>query len=186
MGLETYLLKIEFDEPVITDRIIGLLNSVGLQKLDDHGMNIKEENSLFFELRTENGLTEAHCMTNQNKPTISHFYVRFSVLSLKSVICQTFKVLSDFNDVIKIRVFDTEIFNHQHQKSKRRKNGNDDCYIPIVAEQFIQNKHGLKKREIICGNEEGLIIESGFSTLDFIYKNNLYEKYIGWFKNEIR
>jgi len=86
---------------------------------------------------------------------------------------------------MKIRIYDTEVSNHYYRKSKGSNNLTNKCYIPIDAEQFAQNKLGIKKRSLICQNNQGMIIESGYPTLDFICKNHIYDKYIGWFKNEL-
>lgn len=162
-----------------------------------------EENygSYYFECRTENGLTEAHCILAPTDIEVSDFSVRFSVVSPKSVIEQTFNLLNRLNDIRPIQVFDTEIGNHVYRQLRKDKKvddwfkgleGTDEeakikkaCYIKIDADSFTRNHLGIMKRHIVINNQKGKIMESGSTTIDHIEKIGMFDRFIGWVKSEL-
>jgi hypothetical protein len=92
------------------------------------------------------------------------FSLRFSVLSPKTVIDQTFDLLTKLNALTLIKVYDTEIQNHIYRQL--RKDGVIDqnfdgiegtdkekaiqlqCYIPIDAGAFSKNDLSIHKRQL--------------------------------------
>jgi hypothetical protein len=160
-----------------------------------------EFRSYYFELRTENGLTEANVIFEPKLSSVNEFSLRFSVLSPKAIIDQTFNILAALNSTIPIKIYDTEITNHIYRQF--RKDGvvdqhfggleNTDkendimqkCYIPIDINEFIKNEFGIYKRQLIISNEYGEVIEGGEKTIEFIEKKGLLDRFIYWFKNEI-
>ena len=205
MGLETYLFKVEFETPIQQEMVVELFESIGLVRAFDDGGNedkMHSENSCYFEKRTDRGLTEVECICSTEKTLLDNFSIRYSVISPKFVVDQTFELLKKLNDVTPIKLFDTEIYNHLYRElGKKGKihewlNGltssgsksaiEQRCYIPIDVCEFKQNKEGLAKRNLILGNFVGEIIKSGRPTFEFIHKNGLYEKYIGWHRVEMK
>jgi hypothetical protein len=203
MGLEAYLFNIEFKDPVLEQDIIGLFEKIGMTHLDEKFEKRSDENygSYYFELRTENGLTEAHCILAPTAHTLTDFSLRFSIVSPKTVIYQTFDLLRKLNDIRPINVQDTEIRNHiyrQLRKDNKVDNwfrgieGTDEeakikksCYIEIDAGKFLQNQLGIMKRQILANNENGEVIESGSTTIDYIEKKGLFGRFMGWIKKEL-
>lgn len=203
MGLEAYLLNIEFKEPVLEKDIVEVFDKIGMTHLAGKFEKRTDKNygSYYFELRTENGLTEGHCLLAPTDRELSDFSLRFSVVSPKSVIYQTFDLLKKLNDIRPINVYDTEIKNHIYREL--RKEGKVDdwfnglegteeeekieklCYIDIDPEIFKQNRLGIMKRQIVTNNERGEVIESGSTTIDHIEKKGLLNRFIGWVKNEL-
>ena len=179
MGLEAYLFTIEFKEPVLEQEIIDLFETIGMTHLNDKFQKRTDKNygSYYFELRTEMGLTEGHCILAPTDRELSDFSLRFSVVSPKTVIDQTFQLLIKLNELRPIDVYDTEIKNHIYRQLRKEKEvddwfkgleGTDEeakiekvCYVEIDAEIFKQNQLGIMKRQIVTNNEKGEIIESG-------------------------
>jgi hypothetical protein len=194
MGLEAYLFKVEFKKPVLENQLIELFISIGMSFLSDRTNNQKPENyrTYFFELRSEMGLTEADCMLIHSKTTLDYFYLRFSIVSPKTVIDQTFEIFRKLNELHPICIYDTEINNHlyfqliQDNKSDNELDDNEEinieieekCYIEIDSDKFRQNQFCIRKREIIISNDEGLIIESGSPTMEYIRANNLFDRFL--------
>jgi len=161
----------------------------------------KDYGSYYFELRTDNGLTEAHFILAPTQTMLTHFSLRFSVVSPKTVIDQTFYLLKKLNELEPINVYDTEIKNHVYRQLRKDRKvddwfngleGTDEedriekmCYIEIDAETFKQNQPGIMKRQIVINNGKGEIIESGSTTIHHIEKKGLFDRFIGWIKNEL-
>lgn len=203
MGLEAYLFNIEFKEPVLEQNIIGVFDKIGMTHLADKFEKRTDKNygSYYFELRTENGLTEGHCILAPTDRELSDFSLRFSVVSPKTVIDQTFNLLIKLNELRPIKVYDTEIKNHIYRQLRRDKKvdvwfngleGTDEeekiekaCYIEIDADIFKQNQLGIMKRQIVTNNDRGEVIESGLTTIDHIEKKGLFHRFFGWVKNEL-
>ena len=203
MGLEAYLFNIEFKEPVLEKDIVSLFDKVGMTHLVYKFEKRTDKNygSYYFELRTENGLTEAHCILLPTDKFLRHFSLRFSVVSPKTVIDQTFDIMKRFNNFEAITIYDTEIANHIYRQLRKDKKvddwfngleGTDEeakidklCYIEIDAEKFKQNQLGIMKREIVTSNDKGEIIESGLTTIEHIEKKGLFDRFIGWIKKEL-
>lgn len=203
MGLEAYLFNIEFKEPVLEDEIVGLFETIGMTHLVNKFEKRTDKNygSYYFELRTEKGLTEGHCILEPTDTKLSDFSLRFSVVSPKIVIDQTFDLLIKMNELKPINVYDTEIKNHIYRQLRRDKKvddwfngleGTDEeakiekvCYIEIDADVFKQNQLGIMKRQIVTNNEKGEIIESGSTTINHIEKKGLFDRFIDWVKNEL-
>ena len=203
MGLEAYLFNIEFKEPVLEQDIVGLFEKIGMNHLNDKFEKRTDKNygSYYFEYRTENGLTEGHCILEPTDREISDFSLRFSVVSPKSVINQTFDLLKKLNDIKPINVYDTEIKNHVYRKLRQDKKvddwfngleGTDEeakiekgCYIEIDIDKFNQNELGIMKRQLLINNDKGEVIESGSNTINHIEKKGLFDRFIGWVKKEL-
>ena len=203
MGLESYLFQIHLDKQVDESEIVNLFKQIGMACLPTSEIQkpTTEFRSYYFELRTENGLTEANVIFEPKLSSVNEFSLRFSVLSPKAIIDQTFNMLGTLNSTIPIKVYDTEITNHIYRQL--RKDGvvnqhfdgientdkeNDimqQCYIPIDINEFIKNEFGIYKRQLILSNEYGEIIEGGEKTIVFIEKKGLLDRFIYWFKNEI-
>jgi hypothetical protein len=202
MGLESYLFNIEFAAPIQEDKIVTLFHAAGMTHLIDKnlGGTINDFRSYYFEIRSEQGLTEVHCLLSPSETILQSFNLRFSVLSSKYVIDQTFKFLHDLNAFKSIRLIDTEIRNHIYRKL--RKEGKVDqsfvglnqveedyvencCYIPLDLEMFKQNELAIAKRQRVLENENGMIIEGGEKTIGLIDKKGLFERFFGWIRREL-
>ena len=205
MGLEAYLFHIEFMTPISESRIIEIFESTGLKHLPEKGDfdPNKTFSSYFFETRTDMGLTECHCLLNRTvSNNLESCKIRFSLLTPKTVIDQTFKILSNLNNQVPIKILDSEILNQIYLESVR--SGDNDssfkasertekeskikekCYIPIDAEEFKKNKLKLNKRNIVINHVEGEIIESGPKTIDSITKKGSFDSFLGWIKQYIK
>jgi hypothetical protein len=203
MGLEAYLFNIEFKQPVLEENILGLFHKIGMTHLSNKYSERSEKNygSYYFELRTSKGLTEANCILAPTDSSLTDFSLRFSVVSPKTVIDQTFDILKRLNCIQPIIIYDTEIRNHIYRQLRKDKKvdewfngieGTDEddkiekmCVIEIDPETFKKNELGIKKREIVTNNTKGEIIESGSQTIDHIEKAGLFDRFIGWVKNEL-
>ena len=62
---------------------------------------------------------------------------------------------------------------------------NNMCYIPLDSELFIQKKDEIVKRNLVCNNDTGVIIESCSPTSQLIREKGLHEKYLGWIATEM-
>jgi hypothetical protein len=203
MGLEAYLFQIEFKPPVDESRALDFLKQIGMTCLptSDKNKPLTEFRSYYFELRTKNGLTEAHLLFSPSDKAIEDFTLRFSVLSPKTVIEQTFDLLSKLNSLTPIKIYDTEINNHIYRQLRKEGvvdqnfdgiDGTDkeeeirqQCYISIDAGAFSKNELSIHKRQLVLSNDKGEIIESGSKTINFIEKKGLVDRFIYWVKNEI-
>lgn len=203
MGLEAYLFNIEFKDPVLEQDIVSLFENIGMTHLDDKFEKRTDQNygSYYFELRTEKGLTEGHCILAPTDHTLTDFSLRFSIVSPRTVIDQTFDLLRKLNDLRPINVQDTEIRNHMYRQL--RKDGKVDnwfqglegtdeeakidksCYIEIDAGKFVQNQLGIMKRQIVANNEKGEVIAGGSTTIDYMVKKGLFGRFMGWIKKEL-
>jgi len=199
MGLEAYLFRIEFISPVPENGIINLLERAGMRHLSEK-QKTERFREFYFECRTSNGLTECHCLLPSNESVLSECSLRFSILSPYTVITQTFRILSNLNQLTPIQVVDTEIGNHLYRELRR--NGEVDAsfsgiegtskaaeirrksYIPIDVEQFRKNQLGIQKRNIVLNSMTGEIIESGSKTIEQIKKRGVFDRFIGWVSKE--
>ncbi len=202
MGLEAYLLRIKFQTPTTENIAIALLEEVGMSYLKDKSRQQTKDSygDMFFEIRTSKGLTEANITSSPGDPTVDEFSLRFSILSPKTVVDQTFELLQKLNEISRIDVFDTEIRNHilrrlrQDGKVGRNFEGLEDkdddaidklCFIALNADDFKRNELDIKKRQTVLENTKGEIIEGGSATINFIEKKGMFERFLGWIKKEL-
>jgi len=202
MGLESYLFNIEFKEPIPEDKIVTLLHGAGMTHLVNRnsGETINDFRSYYFEIRSEQGLTEAHCLLSPLETTLRDFSLRFSILSPKYVIDQTFKFMYELDAYKPIQIIDTEIRNHVYRKLRNEgkidqsfeglNQDEDDkietlCYIPLDLEMFKQNDLAIAKRQRLLENETGIIMEGGEKTIDLVEKEGLFRRFFGWIKREL-
>lgn len=202
MGLESYLFYVIFKKPLIQEAIINTLESIGMNYLIDKSnpyLSVGYKD-LFFELRTNKGLTEVHVDLSVNDEEIKGFHLRFSILSPHMVIDQTFALLKSLNELFEIEIYDTEIRNHFLRKLRQdgkvdiafqglteRDNKAIDklCIVTLDVEDFKRNEYNIKKRQVIINNENGAIVEGGNATFDSIQKKGLFRKFLGWIKKEL-
>ncbi len=202
MGLEAYLLRIKFQTPISEEIAISLLKEVGMHYLKDRSCQQTKDSygNLFFELRTNKGLTEANIITSPGDPTVDEFSVRFSILSPKSVVDQSFDFFQRLNNISRIDIYDTEIRNHIMRRLRQTGkvdqnfkglNGQDDeainklCFISLDADDFKCNELEIMKRQTVLENIDGEIIEGGSATINFIQKKGMFERFLGWIKKEL-
>ncbi len=114
MGLESYLFEIRFQTPTSESTVIALFEEAGMCYLKDRSRQQTKHNDgdMYFELRTSKGLTEANVITSPGNKTVDEFSLRFSILSPKTVVDQTFGLLQRLNGISRIEVYVTEIRNH--------------------------------------------------------------------------
>src|SRR5688572_5185759 len=202
MGLEAYLLRIKFQTPTTENVAIELLEEVRMRYLQDKSrlQNKDSYGDLFFELRTSKGLTEANVTTSPGDPTVDEFSLRFSILSPKTAIEQTFDLLQKLNAHTGIEVYDTEIRNHIFRRLRQTGkvdrnfeglNEEDDaaidklCFISLSLDEFKRNELEIVKRQMVLNNTDGEIIEGGSTTINFIEKKGLFNRFLGWIKKEL-
>lgn len=203
MGLEAYLFKIKFQEPVPEQELVDLFEKVGMMHLKEKFEKRTEQcyGSFFFELRSERGLTESHCLLAPKDKVLCSFYLRFSVVSPHTVIDQSFELLQKMNVIRPILIYDTEIKNHVYRQLRKDGKINDHfsglegteeeakietaCYIDLDVEQFKRNELGIAKRQLVIENVDGEVIESGSSTIEYLEKNGLFGRFIAWIKREL-
>jgi hypothetical protein len=199
MGLEAYLLQIRFRKSTSEDEMIPLLREAGMLYLDykSHKQDLNSYGNLYFEQRSNRGLTEAHVLTSPGYTTVDDFSLRFSILSPKSVVDQTFEFLQKLNALIEIEVYDPEIRNHIFRRLRQTGkvdlnfaglNKEDDaaieklCIISLNTDEFKRNELEIVKRQTVLANADGEIIEGGSATIDFIEKKGLFNRFLGWIK----
>jgi len=202
MGLEAYLFQIRFRPPTSENAAIVLLEEAGMVYLDERSQRQTENSygNLYFERRSSKGLTEAHIITSPGDTTVDELYVRFSILSPKTVVDQTFEFLQKLNALYAIEVYDTEIRNHifrqlrQTGKVDQNFEGldrEDDevidklCIISLNPDEFKRNELEIMKRQTVLDNAEGEVIEGGSATINFIEKKGLFNRFLGWIKKEL-
>jgi|SRR5688572_3772972 len=202
MGLESYLLNVEFTEPIPEEKIVTLFHAAGMIHLvnKNSGETLNDFREYYFEIRSEQGLTEAHCILPPLETTLQDFSLRFSILSPKYVIDQTFRFLYELSAFKPIQIFDTEIRNHIYRKLRKEGKvgqsfeglGQDEddeidnlCYIPLDLEIFRQNDLAIAKRQRVLENETGIVIEGGEKTIEVVRKEGLFERFLGWIKREL-
>lgn len=163
MGLESYLITAVFTKPVDQTEIVNIFQESGATFLTKKSNTepVDTYRHWYFEIRTELGLTEIDIMLTPNKTNATNWTLRFSILSPATVIDQTFNFLSKLRTKCSLKVFDTD------NKSK-------ELDLDIAA--FKANKDKVKKLRIIINNKNGLVIEGGSATTQYIYDNNLMEK----------
>jgi hypothetical protein len=203
MGLEAYLFQIQLSRPVDESEAVDLFKKIGMTCLPTSSKNesLTDCRSYYFELRTQNGLTEANMIYSPSEKNSDEFSLRFSVLSPKTIVEQTFDLLSKLNSLTPIKVYDTEIHNHIYRQL--RKDGVIDqnfdgiegtakekeiqlqCFIPIDVGLFLKNVLFIHKRQLVLPNIKGEIIESGSKTINAIEKKGLVDRFIYWVKNEL-
>jgi hypothetical protein len=202
MGLDSYLFQIRFEMPPKEADAIVLLEEAGMSYLKERSNNQTDQNygCHYFEQRTANGLVEANLTTAPGDPAADEFSLRFSVLSPKSVVDQTFDFLNRLHTLSPIHVYDTEIKNHimrqlrQSGKVDKDFEGLKDedeeaidklCFINLNTADFKRNELQIMKRERILSNIEGVVIEGGSVTIDYIEKKGLFDRFLGWIRKEL-
>jgi len=183
--------------------VVNLFKQIGMICLpsSEKTKSFAEYRSYYFELRTKNGLTEANMIFSPSEKHSGEFSLRFSVLSPKAIIYQTFEILSKLNASIPIKVYDTEISNHIYRQLRKdglltqnfegientdkEKEINQRCYVPIDVAVFSANELSIHKRQLVLNNDKGEIIESGSDTIDFIEKKGQLDHFIYWVKKEL-
>lgn len=193
MGLDSYRFTIEFEQPVLEEALITLLGSADMMHLSSTHptQSNRAWRELFFEMRTDKGLIETHCLLAPEDTTLASFNLRFSIVSPSTVIGQTFSFLVKLHALRPIRVYDTEISHHIYRRlrqegrvdiefkglgSAEKATINSMCYIPINRELFEQNPLGILKRQIVLNNSQGAIVEGGDKTFDYLKKGTMNQK----------
>jgi hypothetical protein len=163
MGLESYLLYVMFKNPVSQTDIKNILEKAGATFLTDKSEiePIDKDRDFYFEIRSDIGLTEINILLAPGKNIVKSFSLRFSILSPSSVIDQSFAFLNKLNTSHSITVFDTD---------------NNSKKIKLSANEFKQNKDKVLKRQIVIDNKNGLVIEGGSATNEYIHNNYLWDK----------
>ncbi len=181
---------------------IVLLEEAGMSYLKERSNCQTEQNygSHYFEQRTANGLVEANLTTAPGDPTADEFSLRFSVLSPTSVVDQTFDFLNRLHTLSPIEVYDTEIKNHIMRQLRQSGKVDKDfdglkeedeqaidklCFIGLNADDFKRNEFQIMKRERVLNNIEGVVIEGGSATIDYIEKKGLFDRFLGWIRKEL-
>jgi hypothetical protein len=159
MGFDAYLFDVKFRKPIPQADIVDVFDAVGMAHLAERqaGKTDKSYSEYYFELRTKNGLTEAHCVLSPTDSALNYFNMRFSIGSPKTVVGQTFALLQKLYESHPVDVHDTEIRNHFFRNgiSVPENTKVDGQYlIPIDESVFIRNELGILKREIACRNDE--------------------------------
>ena len=202
MGLESYLLQIRFRTSTSEEEVIPLLKEAGMVYLDykSQKQDLDSYGNLYFEQRSNRGLTEAHVLTSPGDTTVDDFSLRFSILSPKTVADQTFEFLQKLNALIEIEVYDTEIRNHIFRRLRQTGkvdrnfeglNEEDDeaieklCIISLNTDEFKRNELEIVKRKTVLDNLEGEVIEGGSATTAFIENKGLFNRFLGWIKKEL-
>ena len=160
MGFDAYLFDVKLRKPIPEADIVGVFGAIGMVHLAERhvGKNGKSYSGYYFELRTQNGLTEAHCLLSPRDSFLNYFNMRFSIGNPKTVVGQTFALLQKLHESHPVNVCDTEIGNHFFRNlidapkhlAETKVNGN--YFIPIDELVFVRNELGLLKREIFCRN----------------------------------
>ncbi len=201
MGLESYLFYVKFDEEVSELELDQLLISIGLNPVKKVGKKLSDFRSYYYELITEKGITEAHCLFSPDNKMGESFYLRFSICSPVEVIDQTFMLLDNLNSKQSIRVKDTEIYNHYCRRERQEgkvdasfkgltKSENqilhDKSYISIDPNEFKKNKLGIMKRNVLLQDDGNKAIVRGDSeTFLYLEKKSLIQKFMGWITKEL-
>jgi hypothetical protein len=166
MGLESYLLIVCFKDPVAQTDIKDIIERPGANFLAEKSNTEPFDTfrNVYFEIRSDLGLTELCILLAPEKRVVANFSLRFSILSPSSVIDQSFEFLNKLNTVKSIKVLDAD------NKLKE---------LDLSADQFKLNKNKVRKRQIIINKKTGLVIEGGAVTTEYIHNNNLMEKIWG-------
>ena len=163
MGLESYLLRIRFHTATSGNTVIALLEEAGMRYLKERSQfqTADSYGDLYFELRTNQGLTEANVTTSPGETTVDEFSLRFSILSPNTVIDQTFEFLRKLNNLSRVNVYDTEIRNHIMRQLRQTGkvdqnfqglNADDDIAINKLC--FISPDHGRFQAKRTCSHEK--------------------------------
>lgn len=207
MGMESYLFDVIFEDKIRNEEVISLFKKVDVTFLEDYDSYWSETSdykSLFFEIRSEKGLTEIHILLNRKEGFVKNFSVRFSVVSPATVIDQTFDFFEQLNSQTPIILRDTEIKNHlwrQDVKAGKRSNSfesmriehEDDkhheklSFIPLNADEFKANQMDIAKRKIVLENETGAIIGGGGETFRYLEntQTNIGQKMVKIIEDEL-
>ena len=163
MGLESLLLSISFKKPLKQELIIETFEEAGASFLKSKSNidNINEFRHWYFEIRTENGLSEIDILLTPSKNQVTSWALRFSILSPEKVIDQSFNFLRKLKSMRSLKVFDTQL------NSKE---------IELDIEKFKDNQDNERKRQIILSNKNGIVIEGGSATTDYIHRNDLVDE----------
>lgn len=163
MGLESLLLSISFKKPLNEELIVDVFTKAGAFYLEEKS-NISDQKEFrhwLFELRSSQGLTEIELMITPKKNYATTCSIRFSILSPSSVIDQTFTFLNKLKSLRSFKLFDAQL------NSKE---------LSLESEEFKKNIENELKRNIVLNNKEGLVIEGGQKTTDYIHEHKLAEK----------
>ena len=207
MGMESYLFKVVFKEKVRNEEIVPLLIKTGARMLEEEKSFWDDSfgyKSFFFEIRSDQGLTQMHVLLDGNETYLENFSVRFSVVSPATVIDQTFDFFERLNSQTPIVLRDAEIVNHLWRRdvkagkrdnsyeAMRVENEADENYeksalIPIDAVLFKANEMGIAKRKIVLENEIGAIVGGGGDTFRYLdsTQTNIEQKMIKIIENEL-
>ena len=74
MGFDAYLFDVKLRKPIPAADIVGVFGAIGMVHLAERhvGKNGKSYSGYYFELRTQNGLTEAHCFLSPRDSLLNY------------------------------------------------------------------------------------------------------------------
>ena len=110
MGFESYLLHISFKNPVPQTEIKDIIENAGASFMAGKSKvePIDTYRSLYFEIRSDLGLTEICVLLAAGERNVKNSTLRFSILSPSGVIDQSFAFLNMLNTLRIIKVFDAD------------------------------------------------------------------------------
>lgn len=168
MGAESYLMEVKLKNPIPQAELINLLESCGATYLADGygpGSTIGCA-SYCFEIRSELGLTELRADLAPGEREVPRLFLRFSILSPRTVIGQSLAFLRELRAKRAIAVYPAT-------------GGKDAAELELDKERFLLSAKQDRVLGTILGNEQGLIIEGGETTMHYIYDNGLVSQVWG-------
>ncbi len=195
MGLEAYLFRVKFEQPIEEKTLDELLHTSGFSRTNEPSKDTTTFRSYYYELKTILGVTEAHMLVRPKVNAVSSLYVRFSVMSPPTVIKQTFGLLKKLKEQVNFELSDTEISNHlynvlrsqntvdkdyQGLSKEEKKEIEAKAIIPLDVDHFKRNEYEVYKRKLVLENspeKEPIRNQETFSKLK---SKGLIGKYFGW------
>ncbi|TPE42464.1 hypothetical protein FJM65_17815 [Pontibacter mangrovi] len=168
MGAESYLMEVKFKHPIPQAELISMLESCGATYMAGGPSPSSSTGwgSYRFEIRSELGLTELRADLAPGEREVPRLFLRFSILSPRTVIGQSFAFLRELRAKRAVAVYPAT-------------GAEDEAELELDEERFLLSAKQDRVLATILGNEQGLIIEGGETTIHYIYDNELVSQVWG-------
>lgn len=164
MGLESYVLHLEFKSAVAGLDVDMALIQLGFVKIKETGERLMEPRERFYEYTSTQGITEMHLHLRKAQVETRGVTMRFSVMNPPTVVKQSFDLIERLDARYPLKIQDPQIAGSIWRRMKKEGRIADEeenfptelanevqamTYIPVDANTFSRNMYRLPKRTAV-------------------------------------